>query len=603
MSQSSFPAPRPVAVPSKPAAPRLLVELEPWHRSFLNNLRDALTRQETPRLSLVTRTAPFWDDVFVKPHFPHFWLLNSVLYHVALVGMLYAYSTIWLARPRAIIVQPRPETTPLTAYNLSDYLPPVTSASAPAKIERNGEPAYAKQEIVSAPMHPDNFSQTLVNPAEPKIVPQEVPLPNIVVWMPTPAAVPVAALERKDNKLVMPETTDVVPPSPQVARAKVATVKDLPDTNVDAPPPPPPNVARTKVAGVRDLPDPSVDAPPPELPSVARKLGDINMAATDIQVEKPVLPVPVQRATPKLVGDKNSNGENGGGTHANVVAPQITGNGTAPNPVGQFIALNVHPVLPNGPLEIPKGNRRGQFALSPTGTPNAPGTPTTHGGGNGNGGTATGTTGGVGNGDSNSLAETPGIYVAPGPVNPGNATVQAPKPTTPLTASNSTPTLHQLLAAAAKPLRPADVTNDPPAPVKDEVAASVFGAKRFYSMVLNMPNLTSAGGSWIMRFAELHQTGGPSDLTAPVAVHKVDPGYPADLMAEHIEGTVTLYAVIRADGSVDDVRVLQGVDERLDRFAQAALLRWTFRPATKNGMAVDLETVVRIPFVAKRRPY
>ncbi len=600
MSQSSFPAPRPVVVPRKPAAPRLLIELEPWHRSFLNNLRDALTRQDQPRLSLVTRTAPFWDDVFVKPHFPRFWLLNSVLYHVALVGILYAYSTIWLGRPH-VRIEVKPETTPLTAYNLSDYLPPVTSGSAPAKIEKKGEPAYAKQEIVSAPMHPDNFSQTLVNPAEPKILPQEVPLPNIVVWTPTPAAVPVAALERKNSKLVMPDTTEVVPPSPEVMRAKVAGVKNLPDTNVDAPPPPTPNVARTKVVGVRDLPDPSVDAPPPETPSVARKLGDINMAESDIQVEKPAIVVPVQRAAPKVVGDNSSGGGNGGGTNGTVAAPQISGNGTAPNAVGQFIALNVHPVLPNGPIEFPKGNRRGQFALSPTGTPGAPGTPEIHGGGNGNGGTTTGTTGGVGNGNSNSLAAAPGIYVAPGPVNPGNATVQAPKPAPPTT--NSAPTLHSLLAMAAKPVRPAEVTHDPPAPVKDEVADSVFGTKRYYSMVLNMPNLTSAGGSWIVRFAELHQTADHSEVTAPVAIHKVDPGYPADLMAQRIEGTVTLYAVIRADGSVGDVRVIQGVDERLDRFAQDALLHWTFRPATKNGAAVDLETVVRIPFVAKRRPF
>jgi TonB family protein len=54
--------------------------------------------------------------------------------------------------------------------------------------------------------------------------------------------------------------------------------------------------------------------------------------------------------------------------------------------------------------------------------------------------------------------------------------------------------------------------------------------------------------------------------------------------------------VIRSDGSVGDVRVLRGVDDRLDEYAREALLQWHFLPALKNGSAVDLEAVVIIPF-------
>jgi len=120
-------------------------------------------------------------------------------------------------------------------------------------------------------------------------------------------------------------------------------------------------------------------------------------------------------------------------------------------------------------------------------------------------------------------------------------------------------------------------------------------------MTLNMPNLNSAGGSWVIRFAELNQNGNPGnenqgELTAPVATQKVDPAYPLELMRRNVQGTVTLYAVIRNDGSVTDVRVLRGVDDQLDQYARAALAHWRFRPATKNGAAVDLEAVVLIPF-------
>ena len=50
----------------------------------------------------------------------------------------------------------------------------------------------------------------------------------------------------------------------------------------------------------------------------------------------------------------------------------------------------------------------------------------------------------------------------------------------------------------------------------------VFGGRRLYSMTLNMPNLNSAGGSYVIRFAELGGNGDqPGQLIAPVAEHKV----------------------------------------------------------------------------------
>jgi protein TonB len=75
-----------------------------------------------------------------------------------------------------------------------------------------------------------------------------------------------------------------------------------------------------------------------------------------------------------------------------------------------------------------------------------------------------------------------------------------------------------------------------------------------------------------------------------------DPAYPLELMKQHVQGTVTLYAVIGSDGSVSGVRVLNGIDDRLDQYASEAFTRWHFRPASKNGAPVALAAVVRIPF-------
>jgi TonB family protein len=134
---------------------------------------------------------------------------------------------------------------------------------------------------------------------------------------------------------------------------------------------------------------------------------------------------------------------------------------------------------------------------------------------------------------------------------------------------------------------------------------AVFGGRRFYSLTMNMPNLNSAGGSWVIRFAELKQDpdSPAADISQPAATRKVDPGYPSQLIRENVAGTVILYAVIRADGTVGNVRVLNGVDNRLDRFAIDAVSQWKFQPATKNGSPVDVEATFKIPFHPPRQGF
>jgi protein TonB len=140
---------------------------------------------------------------------------------------------------------------------------------------------------------------------------------------------------------------------------------------------------------------------------------------------------------------------------------------------------------------------------------------------------------------------------------------------------------------------------------ESEVEKKVFGDRKFYSMTLNMPNLNSAGGSWIIHFAEQGEEQSKSEgaLAAPTVTAVSDPAYPLELMKQHVQGTVTLYAVIGTDGAVSNVRVLNGIDDRLDQYACEALGRWHFRPASKNGNPVALEAVVKIPFhPVKMRP-
>ena len=122
-----------------------------------------------------------------------------------------------------------------------------------------------------------------------------------------------------------------------------------------------------------------------------------------------------------------------------------------------------------------------------------------------------------------------------------------------------------------------------------------------------MPNLNSATGSWILNFSEMRtaptgpQTDSAAEIAEPSPLRKVDPKYPPTLAAEHVEGEVILYAVIRRDGSVDSIQVVHGIDQQLDANAVRALAQWKFRPAERQGAPVDLEAIVHIPFHAPTR--
>lgn len=125
-----------------------------------------------------------------------------------------------------------------------------------------------------------------------------------------------------------------------------------------------------------------------------------------------------------------------------------------------------------------------------------------------------------------------------------------------------------------------------------------FNGRDVYMMAIQMSNLTSYSGSWLMWYAS--RTARQADLepiAAPVPHRKVDPKYIPSAVSDHAEGRVQLFCVIGRDGNVSSIELLRGADERLNRSAEEALSKWEFYPATRNGLPVDVDVVVEIPFV------
>ena len=86
------------------------------------------------------------------------------------------------------------------------------------------------------------------------------------------------------------------------------------------------------------------------------KLSDMSIAQLEPIVAEPQITLTPARALPKLGTDR------GEGAPAPAPPP---GSGTNVNAVGQMIALGINPTLPSGPVPVPSGNRRGEFAAGP----------------------------------------------------------------------------------------------------------------------------------------------------------------------------------------------------------------------------------------------
>ena len=127
-----------------------------------------------------------------------------------------------------------------------------------------------------------------------------------------------------------------------------------------------------------------------------------------------------------------------------------------------------------------------------------------------------------------------------------------------------------------------------------------FNNRDVYMMAIQMPNLTSFSGSWLMWYAErtAHEVG-LAPVTPPVAHRKVDPKYLASAVADQVEGKVQLVCVIGKDGLVSGIEVVRGADNRLNASAIEALSKWEFFPATRAGEPVAVDVLVEIPFRLK----
>jgi TonB family protein len=537
-------------------APQLDIAWGSFHQGIGSSLRVILSKWPVPKKSAIEG---FFKYCWIESKLPRRALIAAALWHIVFFVLPYpqlpararhnpAFDNAELSwsgpindLPLLEMKAPKPEPKPQTEP--AKPLPP-----------QGADAFHPRQHIFSDPVHPNHPRQTLVNstapPEPPKILPS---LPNIVQIqdMPGPAR-PRLVISKEELAKLHPK------------QRRVATV---------------------------------TSGPPPDVPVFEQKPGQLEMIATPNGPKRPDLELnggAAPRIAPKAQAGNVA-------PAPDVGASQMAGvNGNS----STLIALSAAPAPP-APVTPPQGNLAARVSISPEGKqPGVPGgSPKGTPGEAGAAGSAPSSGGGAGAG--NNPANGPMDISIRGGNPPAN------KRTSGLAATPkiSAPTPHTLIRRPEprttrddEPVRtgPPNFSALPPGAKPEQL----FESKKIYKMHIDMPNLNSATGSWILNFTELRTNPDaprvPSaDLNVPAPIRKVDPKYPPTLINEHVEGEVVLYAVIRRDGSVDSIQLIHGLDEELDKNAMTALSQWKFRPATRQGEPVELEAIIHIPFLAR----
>lgn len=101
------------------------------------------------------------------------------------------------------------------------------------------------------------------------------------------------------------------------------------------------------------------------------------------------------------------------------------------------------------------------------------------------------------------------------------------------------------------------------------------------------------------RIDQLRPPGGA--IISPVAIRAVGAEYTPEARAAGLQGTVSLYADLDADGNPSRIKVLHGLGLGLDEKALQAVQQWQFKPATRDNQPIELGRSIRYQLSSEQR--
>ena len=525
------------------------IQWEPRAQSFVESLRAVLA---PPPAGFDPAAAPSgsWRSSFIEGRIPRGSIAASAAWHIFMAALI----LLPLGHP----LEARAPHTRASYEHTVLYAPRDLQSIAP----RGQSPLAAPQRPESAPAAPAPRGADAFHPRQ------------TIASLPERWTHPRQTLVRPDASLAPPK---ISPPLPNIAEWAGSPSIPAPKLQFAAP-----------AVAVKRRVNPSPEIAAPDMKATAAANFNLGPSAAanplpSLAVNANVAPTPRRRAPAADAPTEQS---------AQEIAPAVSGDSAG---LKRLIAISADPAPPAPLREPPNGNLSARVTISPDGS--RPGVP---------GGLPDAPRGNSGSGSHSGAAGEP-HGSGPAGIN-----------ITAASAANSSASPNGSGSAAPDPRRAAASRTAPSHGAPGRVVGNwdpsvpperILRDGRIGTIHVNMPNLTSASGSWTLKFARLDDETAPKqaytpqrEVASPVPLRKVDPRYPPDLVKERIEGEVVLYAIIRKDGSIDSIQVMRSLDPQLDRNAMDALSHWKFGPGTLDDEPVDVEAVVHVPFRAPALP-
>ena len=105
---------------------------------------------------------------------------------------------------------------------------------------------------------------------------------------------------------------------------------------------------------------------------------------------------------------------------------------------------------------------------------------------------------------------------------------------------------------------------------------------------------------WIAEKWRQERVDGDESAAPPAVVESVAPAYPAELVAEQMDGAVTVRFFVGEDGTVADPCVIASDHPAFSAAALEALAKWRFRPGIKDGKPVATRMQIDFPFSVRK---
>ena len=131
-----------------------------------------------------------------------------------------------------------------------------------------------------------------------------------------------------------------------------------------------------------------------------------------------------------------------------------------------------------------------------------------------------------------------------------------------------------------------------PVPSADAPAPSMIGiaATGTTAPPPNLVNSTGSAPKPVLQTINISQ-----GVSQGLLLKKVQPQYPRNALAMHVEGAVELMATISTTGNITSVKVVSG-EQLLTKAAVDAVKQWKYKPYLLNGEPVEIQTQVTVNF-------